>query len=156
MRSFHKRRSCHLASREAHRDILIERGDKYKLFRRLLEERLSPFYSWPGRELFMYAVGLGFANKARKQLKSRRAIFQRSTLSSKDEAMIKAIAIAETKAVDVMRPKNLHSAYEIAEEYANGGLTHLEMLVFGSEPGSPEKRMEQDLRDTIARKKKLT
>lgn len=95
----------------------------------------------------MYALGIGFKNKKRVPLKKRVGVIPLSAFNDADLSIIKSIAIADKKNIDIMFGENIQEMFKIAEEYANGGIELLDYQVFGPEPGDPDKKMEQALRD---------
>ena len=136
-----------LPSRSLPRDISLEAGEKHKKVLKLVQNKLSPFYKKTMKQVFMYAMGIGFRNEKRMPLKKRTGVIPLRTLSDADLALIKAIAITEKKNVDVLFGENIKKMFQIAEEYANGGINLLYYQVFGDEPGDPDRKMEQHLRD---------
>ncbi|RLA92681.1 MAG: hypothetical protein DRG69_08440, partial [Deltaproteobacteria bacterium] len=82
-------------------------------------------------------------------LKKKAGTIPLRTFNENDKALIKSIAIAETGSMDVLFGENIKEAFDIAEEYANGGIDTLYSLVFGDEPGDPDRKMEQELRIII-------
>jgi hypothetical protein len=106
------------------------------------------------KDVFMYALGIGFAEGKRIGLKKKIGVIPRTTFSEADLALIKAIAISERGTMDILFEENIKEAFEIAEEYANGGITTLYALVFGEDPGDPDRKMEQELRNMIKIKSK--
>ncbi|MCW3996663.1 MAG: hypothetical protein NWE98_11025 [Candidatus Bathyarchaeota archaeon] len=132
------------------RDIDLEAGDKHNKVVQLVEEAASPFYGKTMKQVFMYALGIGFKNRKRVPLKKRTGIIPTRALSQTDEAILKAIAICETQTVDILFGENIPTIFKIAEEYANGGIDLLYYQVFNPEPGDIDRRMEQPLRDILA------
>jgi len=132
------------------RDLALEVGERHKRVVELVENKLSPFYKKTMKEVFMYAMGIGFKNGKRVPLKKRTGVIPLRTFSDAEISLIKAIAITEKKSVDVLFGENVKEAFEIAEEYANGGIDMLYYQVFGDEPGDPDKKMEQRLRDILS------
>jgi len=135
--------------RQLPRDISVEHGKKHQKFKELIESKLSPFYKKTMKDVFMYALGIGFANNKRAKLKKKAGTIPLRTFNENDKALIKSIAIAETGSMDVLFGENIKEAFDIAEEYANGGIDTLYSLVFGDEPGDPDRKMEQELRIII-------
>ena len=97
----------------------------------------------------MFALGLGFKNHKMVPLKKRTGIIPVRSLTTNDLAILKAIAIAETKTVDTLFGENIPNIFRIAEEYANGGIDLLYYQVFNPEPGDIDKRIEQPLREIL-------
>lgn len=137
-------------SRLLPRDINLEVGERHSKVLKLIGDSSSPFYQKTMKEVFMYALGIGFRNRKRVPLKKGTGSIPRTTFSDQDLSIIKAIAIAEKKSVDVLFGENTRERFKIAEEYANGGIDLLLYQVFGSDPGDPDKKMEQHLRDILA------
>jgi len=131
------------------RDIDLEVGERHKKFVQLTEENTSPFYRKTLKQVFMFALGIGFKNKNKVALKKRTGIIPVRALSSSDISVFKAIAITETKTVDTMFGENIPEIFKIAEEYANGGIDLLHYQVFNPEPGDTDKRIEQPLREIL-------
>lgn len=136
------------------RDISLESGKEHEQFKELTESKLSPFHNRTMKDVFMYALGIGFAEGKRIGLKKKIGVIPRTTFSEADLALIKAIAISERGTMDILFEENIKEAFEIAEEYANGGITTLYALVFGEDPGDPDRKMEQELRNMIKIKSK--
>jgi len=132
------------------RDLALEVGERHKRVVELVENKLSPFYKKTMKEVFMYAMGIGFKNGKRVPLKKRTGVIPLRTFSDAEISLIKAIAITEKRSVDVLFGENVKEAFETAEEYANGGIDMLYYQVFGDEPGDPDKKMEQHLRDILS------
>jgi dnd system-associated protein 4 len=129
------------------RDIDLEGGEKHSKVLKLTEDSSSPFYKKTMKQVFMYALGIGFKNKKRVPLKKRVGVIPLSAFNDADLSIIKSIAIADKKNIDIMFGENIQEMFKIAEEYANGGIELLDYQVFGPEPGDPDKKMEQALRD---------
>jgi dnd system-associated protein 4 len=132
------------------RDLALEVGDRHSKVTKLVEDKLSPFYKKTMKEVFMYAMGIGFKKGKRLPLKKKTGAIPLRTFSPAEISLIKSAAIAEKKSVDVLFGENIKEAFEIAEEYANGGIDLLFYGVFGDEPGDPDKKMEQYLRDILS------
>jgi len=137
-------------SRSLPREIDLEAGERHSKVLKLIDDGSSPFYKKTMKQVFMYALGIGFRNHKRVQLKKRTAVIPYSAFSDADRSIIKAVAIAEKNSIDVLFGENVQEMFEIAEEYANGGIDLLDYQVFGPEPGDPDKKMEQNLRDILA------
>jgi len=138
-----------LLSKSFPRDISLEAGEKHKKVLKLVQNKLSPFYKKTMKEVFMYAMGIGFRNEKSMTLKKRTGVIPSRTLSDADLALIKAVAITEKKNVNVLFGEYIKKMFQIAEEYANGGIDLLYYQVFGDEPGDPDRKMEQYLRDIL-------
>ena len=132
------------------RDLAIEPGEKHSKVEKLVEEKISPLYKKTMKDVFMYAMGIGFKNGKRIPLKKRPGVIPLATFKDSEISLIKAIAISEKNSIDVLFGENVKEIFEIAEEYANGGVDMLFYQVFGDEPGDPDRKMEQALRDILS------
>lgn len=103
----------------------------------------SPFKDRTYAEVFLCAMALGFKNKSREKFKGKR-IPQISidALKEKGRNLILSLAISESNDLEILYdPK---AVYDIAEEYANGGIPLLLKLVKPENNiGSPLLRMEE-------------
>jgi hypothetical protein len=113
---------------EPRRDVHID-SDKYDMFDELQNSSESPFYETENHDLFVFAVGYGRKYSMPQNTEEEHAFFGRSRLSSTQEAVIEAVAIAEERDVHVL--KDQRRVYEIAERYANAGVEELYGRVFG-------------------------
>jgi dnd system-associated protein 4 len=136
------------------RDLDLEVGERHEKVLELVENKQSPFYKKTMKDVFLYAMGIGFRNGKRVPLKKRTGVIPLRTFGGEEISLIKAIAISEKKSVDVLFGENIKEAFEIAEEYANGGIDMLYYQVFGDEPGDPDRKMEQNLRDILSETQK--
>lgn len=134
------------------RDIALETGEKHKKVSKLVQDKLSPFYKTTMKQVFMYALGIGLRNRKRTPLKKRTGAIPYTTFNDADLSIIKAIAIAEKGNVDILFGENKRKIFQIAEEYANGGIDLLYYQVFGDEPGDPDRKMEQYLIEILRAK----
>jgi hypothetical protein len=134
------------------RDLSLD-AKNHEKFKELVESdlarALSPFYKKTMKDVFMYALGIGFFDHKRLKLQKKIGTIPLRTLGPSDIALIKAIAVVEKGSLDVLHGENIKEVFEIAEEYANGGITTLYDMVFGDEPGDVDKRMEQHLREIL-------
>ncbi len=113
-------------------------------FRRLLKKD-SPLKSKETKDVFLLAVAKGYSFKSRVKLKNKESFVRTEYLKDEDEALLKAIAISETKDWKILSdPKEI---FAIAEEYAVGGIKHLKHEVFDKQYGSFLKRVESQLFD---------
>jgi dnd system-associated protein 4 len=82
----------------------------------------TPFETY--KEVFMFAVALGFEHGERRPLSGgKKHTIRREVFSDSDLAFLKALAIAETGDVQVLG--RFGEILTIAEEYAHGGLSNL-------------------------------
>ncbi len=82
----------------------------------------SPFKT--NKDVFMFAVFLGYANGNRRQLSAgKKHTIRMEVFTESDFSILKAVAIATTKGVDVLL--KLGDVLTIAEEYAHVGIHEL-------------------------------
>jgi len=116
--------------------------DKHDLYKELQESEESPFTEADLNEIFVFAVAYGSRKAGRTPLDgSTRALFSRATHNDQTHWLIRSIAVAEERTTDVLIDGKL--VKEIAEEYANGGITELHSKVFG--PGDPLIELSDDV-----------
>lgn len=111
---------------------------------------LDEFASFDNKDMFIMAVLFGYRYDCPKELKrTERAdsgFTRERYLTDKDNAILKAIAIEKTDSLDVI--KDIPRVYAIAEEYANGGISHLKEFVF-DDPASLIKKLNNYLFDHL-------
>ncbi len=114
------------------RDVHIEK-EKRGLYEDLRTKETSPFYEVELHDIFMFAMSYGRRKAGRVELEGdEHALFGRSAaLREEQEGIIESVAVWEERSLDVLRDRRL--VYEIAEEYANGGIEKLHGRVFGPE-----------------------
>lgn len=114
---------------EMGRDVHIE-SSKRDLYEELRENSDSPFQDAELNEIFLFAMAYGTKKAGRTPLSGEtRALFNRSSLSEDGRWIIKSIAVREERTTNVLR--DTKHVYEIAKEYANGGIDELHGKVFG-------------------------
>ena len=105
----------------------------------------SPFFGRTNRDIFLYAMALGFFHKKRIKLESPRNNISWNALKDEGEWLVYSVAIAEKNDLSVLL--NMKEVAEIAEEYANGGLQYLlDEFMKPSLLADPDRRMESDIR----------
>jgi dnd system-associated protein 4 len=123
------------------RDYYIQ-DDKHELYKELQESEESPFTEAELNEIFIFAVAYGSRKAGRTPIDgSGRALFNRGALNDQTLWLIRSIAVAEERTTDVLIDEN--QVKEIAEEYANGGVTEIHNKVFG--PGDPLVELSDDI-----------
>jgi hypothetical protein len=95
------------------------------------------------KEQFLFAMALGFKNDVRRSLKGKDGFFLAKDLGPIEESLINTIAIGATDSVDILA--NRSAVYEIAEEYAHGGIRILCGKVESTQFGSFYKQFEKEL-----------
>jgi len=99
----------------------------------------------PMKEVFIYAMTLGYRNKIRVTLRKRKGSIPSATFKGDEPWLIKSIATAEQKELETLL--DIKTIVNIAEEYANGGITLLYDLVFGTSPGDAYKKLDAHARE---------
>jgi len=123
------------------RDYYIQE-DKHDLYKELQNSEESPFTEAELNEIFVFAVAYGSRKAGRTPIDgSGRALFNRGALNDQTFWLIRSIAVAEERTTDVLIDGK--QVKEIAEEYANGGITELHSKVFG--PGDPLVELSDDV-----------
>jgi dnd system-associated protein 4 len=120
-----------------------EKGDK-KIYDMLKSD--EPFFkNYTGnKELFLFAMALGFKNQKPLPFSGKRlGYFLEKDLKYEDYVLLNAIAINETKSLDILTDKE--KIFKIAEEYAHGGLTILHKEIGPGKFGSFSKNFELKL-----------
>lgn len=133
---------------EAPRDLRYSSPDGEK-YRKLVNDELSPFYGATFKDVFIYAATYGFKNGLHKELEKPQPSIPLSTFTAEDEWLVKSIAVAEKRTLDVLSDEK--EIYRLAEEYANGALETLYLEIFGGKPGEPYKRMSQEILEDLDR-----
>lgn len=116
-----------------------------KDFRLLLEEKDSPLYKRENKDVFIMSVVTGYKNGIRLPLKSKEGFIREEYLNVEERSIIKSIAIQEDKNLSILL--DMEKVYQIAEEYAKGGIKYLKDAVFQKSHGSYIKRLEAELLD---------
>ena len=127
---------------EGPRDLDVDVAN-HELFEKLKNYERSPFYGRTMKDIFIFAMSVGFAESARKRLSKRKGTIPRATLTDDDDWLIRTIAIAEEKTLDILF--NETKVYEIAEEYANGGIRLLVNTLLDAKQGDPSKKLESNV-----------
>jgi hypothetical protein len=109
-----------------------------------LKEKHSPFSGAANKELFLAAMVIGFYEGGRIEVKSPKEgyIFE-DYLSPSERKLLNTIAVYEEKKLEVLLDKE--KVFQIAEEYAAGGITILSAKVFSGDYGTYSKKMENEL-----------
>jgi len=107
----------------APRDIRIPEA-KQPMFKELTTNSDSPFADQDMKDLFVFAAAYGYDQGLRTELEdSRHAMFNRDALTGDQVWILKSIAVKEIESPEVLRDGA--EVYEIAREYANGGIDQL-------------------------------
>jgi len=122
-------------------DRLYIDEDARRMYERLEEEVI--FKGKTRKEQFLFAMAFGFKNILKVSLKRNEGLFLTKDLKHEDEALINALAIYDSKSVEVLSDKG--KVFRIAEEYANGGIRLLIDKIDTTQFGSFEKALEEEL-----------
>jgi dnd system-associated protein 4 len=135
------------------REFTIESGDKTTNIRKMIADELSLFNGKIMKDVFLYSVAVGFKLGKREKLQKKTggAVVPISAFSVEELSLLKTIAINEKQNIDILLEKNVKEFADIIEEYANGGFNIVFHQVYTEEPGDVDKRLEQDLRDLLAK-----
>jgi hypothetical protein len=118
-------------------------------FRMLIEDRDSPFYKRENKDVFMMAMITGYKNGTHVALKAKEGFIREEYLNSEERSIIKSIAIQQEKNLSVLL--DMEKVYQIAEEYAKGGVKYLKDSAFKKSGGSYIKRLESELLEEFER-----
>lgn len=99
------------------------------------------------KDQFLFAMAFGFKHRANPKIARREGFVRAEYLTPGDKALINALAVAETGSIAVLT--NRARVYQIAEEYAHGGIRLLHDQVESVQHGSFYKRFERDLFDML-------
>lgn len=108
-----------------------------------LKEKDSPFFGVHYHELFVAAMVIGFYEGCQIEITSRKELFFEKDLTREENALVRAIAVAEKGDIGVFL--NKQEIYNIAEKYATGGISLLKAKALSGAYGSYAKRLESDL-----------
>lgn len=126
--------------------IYIDKKDRED-FESLRDRKDSPFVVGKQRaqnkEVFVAAMVVGFHEGGRIEVKNKEEWIFIDYLSKEEDAMIKAIAIADEGNLNVLLDEQ--KVYSIAQEYATGGISLLKSRVFSGDYGSYAKKLESEL-----------
>lgn len=133
-------------------DIIYVEKNELKNFKLLKDEKDSPLSGKGNKDVFMMAVMMGVKNGVRLPLKNKEGFIREEYLTDDERSIIKAIAVnAETNLSILLDAGKM---YQIAEEYAAGGIRYLIDSVFEKKHGSFATKLESELVD-ICEKYKL-
>jgi len=100
------------------------------------------------KNVFLFAMTLGFYKKRRKKLPRGKLDIIRTIDFETKENIINSIAVVSEGNLNVLVDKK--RVYEIAEEYANGGIELLSKMILKQESyGTPSKIIENELLEIV-------
>lgn len=125
------------------RDRLFVEKEEVNNFKLLREEKDSPLYRKENKDVFIMAMMMGLKNGVRLPLKSKEGFIREDYLNNDEKSIIKAIAVNAEENLSVLLDSD--KIYQIAEEYAAGGIKYLVDSVFKKQYGSYTTRLESEL-----------
>jgi dnd system-associated protein 4 len=136
----------------APRDLSIDESNRENL-ELLVQSEHSPYWKKSMKDVFLVSAALGFYNGERTPLKRKKSTIPRSVLSDQEMWLLKSIAVSEKRELEILA--NMKEVLEIAEEYADSGITILRDIVFAGAPGDPSKRLELEARSALEQSKRI-
>jgi len=126
----------------------IDRKDR-ELYNKLDSEEILKFKDNGGtrtrKEQFIFAMAYGFKLESRKPLDSMEGFVLAKDLRPDDEALINAIAIYNTKSIEILSDQK--EVFKIAEEYAHAGIILLDSKIKSTSFVSYERELEKTLHE---------
>jgi len=126
-------------------DRLFAEKDQLNNFKLLKNEKDSPLYGKAYKDIFIMAMLVGVKNGSRIPLKNKEEITREEYLNDDDKSIIKAISVNAEENLTVLL--NWEKIYQIAEEYALGGIKSLVDSIYGKQHGSYISKLETELFD---------
>jgi hypothetical protein len=124
----------------------IDKDDR-QYYEKLTEDNFLNFKDKSQREQFLLAMAVGYENERKHVLKSREGFFFSSYMP--DKTLINSLAINEKGTVDVLADEK--EVFNIAEQYASGGVRFLVDAINQTQFGSYDKYFEKELFDSYAK-----
>lgn len=129
-----------------------ENGDK-KLYDTLKNNEEFFKNNNSNKELFLFSMAIGFINKSRQKFSGKKlGYFLEKDLKYEDFVLLNTVAIFETESLDILNDKE--KIFNIAEEYAHGGLKLLSDDIESVQFGSFSKNFELKLNQLIQKNSK--
>jgi dnd system-associated protein 4 len=126
-------------------DRLYVRKEDLRDFKLLQEEKDSPFYKKDNKSVFIMAMTMGLKRGVQVPLQNKEGFIREEYLNDVERSLIKAVAISTENDLSVLA--NMQRVYQIAEEYAAGGIKYLKDSVLTERYGTYLKRLESELLD---------
>ena len=120
----------------------------HKLFRQIKDERYSPFFGMNIKDVFIFSMALGFALRKRKDLQKRKDVADVDVFSEDHLLLIKCIAVNSEGNIEILMDEK--KTFEIAEEFANGGISILYEIIFKTKE-DPIKNIDKELTKILNR-----
>jgi hypothetical protein len=124
----------------------IDKDDR-QYYEKLTEDNFLNFKDKSQREQFLLAMAVGYENERKHVLKSREGFFFSSYMP--DKTLINSLAINEKGTVDVLADEK--EVFNIAEQYASGGVRFLVDAINQTQFGSYDKYFEKELFESYAK-----
>jgi len=127
---------------KAPRELAIEKSH-HKFYEDLKAGRILPeLKGYDMANIFVIAMAYGVYYDEQKPIKNPQRSITTTAVQKDFEWLIKAIAISKSKeGLDIVT--NEGKIYQLAEEYANGGIEMIEKVLKGSKPGEFKIAMEK-------------
>lgn len=116
-------------------------------FKLLQEEKDSPLYKKDNKDVFIMAMVMGAKDGVRIPLKIKEGFFRTEYLTDEEKTLIKSIAITSENDLLILAEPN--KVFQIAEEYASGGIIDLKNSIFSKQHGSYIKKLESELLEEV-------
>jgi hypothetical protein len=120
--------------------LYIGKGDR-ELYDNLAEEWI--FRNKTRREQFLLAMAYGFKYNARREPEQTDEFFHLKDLRTEDYALIDALAVQAEGELELLADQE--RVFQIAQEYAHGGIQLLSTEIQSTSFGSSEKQLEKEL-----------
>lgn len=118
--------------------LSIEKIDKDK-YEKLKDE--SIFKDIDNKDLFIFAMAYGYSKNVYKSLDSKEGFVRTEYLKKEDLALINSLAIEKGSIEIIGSPEK---TFQLAEQYANGGIKLLIEKINSIQYGSFDKYLEKD------------
>ena len=122
--------------------LFIDKEDR-KLYSRLNSEDMLNEKSRDRKEQFIFALSYGFKNNVKRPLVNKEGFIRSDYLTEFDQALIKAVAIYDSKSIDILN--SINDIYTIAEQYAHAGIKLLVDKIEQSSLVSFDKLLEKEI-----------
>jgi len=128
-----------------------EQGDK-KIYDNLRDNEEFFKNNKENKDLFLFAMVFGFINERRLPFTGKKlGYFLEKNLKYEDHILLNVLAIHETQSLDILNDKE--KIFNIAEEYAHGGLKLLNDDIESIQFGTFSKNFEMKLNELIQKNK---
>lgn len=119
----------------------IESEDK-KIYDKIKKEE-DFFNDFSNKDIVLYAIAVAFENNQPEPINHRLGYFLRKDMNFEEEALFKALAYHHTHDLAIIN--NDKEVFDIAEQYANGGIKILYSMIKSSQYGTFVKKTEEEL-----------